>query len=115
MALFAVLATQAPTAGEREVFLRRLPEGFAYTKELVDKGVIRHSWIRVGASGGLNIYDVGSHEELLSVLYSNPVSPYLKFEVIPLAEPESFDPAAYLLKWDAKAKNDSVGEAAHVH
>lgn len=99
MALFAVLATQAPAAGEGEVFRQRLPEGFSYTRSLVDKGIIRHSWIRVGASGGLNIYDVESHEELLAALYSNPVSPYLAFEVIPLAEPASFDPAAYLAKW----------------
>lgn len=99
MALFAVLATQAPAAGEGEVFRQRLPDGFAYTRELVDRGVIRHSWIRVGASGGLNIYNVGSHEELLAALYSNPVSPHLRFEIIPLAEPGSFDPGAYLEKW----------------
>ncbi|WFE62998.1 muconolactone Delta-isomerase family protein [Micromonospora sp. WMMD714] len=99
MALFAVLATQSPAAGEAKEFRERLPEGFAYTKALVDKGVIRHSWIRVGASGGLNIYDVDSHEELLAALYDNPVSPHLKFEIIPLAAPASFDPAAQLLKW----------------
>lgn len=104
MALFAVLATQAPAAGEGPEFRRRLPEGFAYTKALVDKGVIRHSWIRVGAAGGLNIYDVESHEELLSVLYANPVSPHLCFEVIPLAEPASFDPAEYLVKWTANER-----------
>lgn len=100
MALFAVLATQAPAAGEAKEFRERLHEGFAYTRTLVAKGVIRHSWIRVGASGGLNIYDVGSHEELLTALYDNPISPHLKFEVIPLAEPGSFDPAAQLAKWN---------------
>ena len=102
MALFAVFATQAPAAGEGDVFRQRLPEGFAYTKSLVDRGVILHSWIRVGAAGGLNIYQVDSHEELLALLYSNPVSPYLKFEVIPLAESGSFDPAAYLARWTAE-------------
>ncbi|GAA5051659.1 muconolactone Delta-isomerase family protein [Nocardia callitridis] len=91
MALFAVLATQAPAAGEAKEFRERLGEGFAYTRALVEKGTILHSWIRVGASGGLNIYDVDSHEELLSVLYDNPVSPHLKFEVIPLARPDAFD------------------------
>jgi muconolactone delta-isomerase len=99
MALFAVLATQAPAAGEGGVFRQRLPAGFAYTKSLVDKGIIRHSWIRVGAAGGLNIYDVQTHEELLAALYGNPVSPHLRFDVIPLAEADSFDPAAYLAKW----------------
>lgn len=94
MALFAVLATQAPAPGEAKEFRERLSEGFAYTRALVEKGIIRHSWIRVGASGGLNIYDVDSHEELLSVLYDNPVSPHLKFEVIPLATPGAFDKLA---------------------
>jgi len=106
MALFAVLATQAPAAGEAREFRERLHEGFAYTRALVDKGVIRHSWIRVGASGGLNIYDVGSHEELLAALYDNPVSPHLRFEVIPLAEPGSFDPRAQLAKWNRPAEQD---------
>lgn len=95
MALFAVLATQAPTGIDADAFRRRLPEGFAYTKTLVDEGVIRHSWIRVGAAGGLNVYEVGSHEELLSALYDNPLSPHLRFEVIPLAEAGSFDPVAF--------------------
>ncbi|MGC4864923.1 muconolactone Delta-isomerase family protein [Micromonospora sp. DT53] len=103
MALFAVLVTQAPAPGEAKEFRERLHEGFAYTRALVAKGVIRHSWIRVGAAGGLNIYDVGSHEELLARLYDNPVSPHLRFEVIPLAEPGSFDPAAQLAKWAREA------------
>lgn len=99
MALFAVLATQAPAAGEAKEFRERLGEGFAYTRALVEKGVIRHSWIRVGASGGLNIYEVASHEELLKVLYDNPVSPHLKFEVIPLARPDALNPDAQLAIW----------------
>jgi muconolactone delta-isomerase len=95
MALFAVLATQAPKGISGDEFRRRLPEGFQYTKALVDKGVIRHSWIRVGAAGGLNIYEVDSHEHLLSALYDNPLSPHLNFEVIPLAEAGSLDPVAF--------------------
>ncbi|MFD9888478.1 muconolactone Delta-isomerase family protein [Amycolatopsis sp. NPDC059027] len=95
MALFAVLATQAPTGLDADTFRRRLPEGFRYTRNLVDKGVIVHSWIRVGAAGGLNIYRVDSHEQLLSALYDNPLSPHLSFEVIPLAEPGAFDPVAF--------------------
>jgi muconolactone delta-isomerase len=95
MALFAVLATQAPAGISADEFRRRLPEGFEYTRKLVEKGVIRHSWIRVGAAGGLNIYDVATHEELLAVLYDNPVSPHLSFEVVPLAEAGSFRPRAF--------------------
>lgn len=95
MALFAVLATQAPAGIDADEFRRRLPAGFAYTKALVDKGVIKHSWIRVGAAGGLNIYAVESHEHLLTLLYDNPISPHLRFEVIPLAEAGSLDSTAY--------------------
>ncbi|MEU4711952.1 muconolactone Delta-isomerase family protein [Nocardia salmonicida] len=95
MALFAVMATQKPTGISADTFRRRLPEGFEYTKALVDKGVIEHSWIRVGAAGGLNIYRVDSHEELLSALYDNPLSPHLTFEVIPLAEAGSLNPVAF--------------------
>ncbi|RAY12692.1 hypothetical protein DPM19_24175 [Actinomadura craniellae] len=95
MALFAVLATQAPTGISADEFRRRLPEGFAYTRNLVDKGIIKHNWIRVGASGGLLIYDVESHERLNTLLYENPISPHLRFEVIPLAVVGGFDPRAF--------------------
>lgn len=95
MALFAVLATQAPAGISADEFRERLPEGFAYTRKLADKGVIRHSWVRVGAAGGLLIYDVASHEELLTHLYDNPMSPHLTFEVVPLAEPGAFRSTSY--------------------
>ncbi|GAA3046685.1 hypothetical protein GCM10017562_05530 [Streptomyces roseofulvus] len=95
MALFAVLATQSPTGIPADEFRRRLPEGFAYVRGLVDKGVIRHNWVRVGASGGLLIYDVDSHEQLNTLLYGNPLSPHLRFEVIPLAGVDGFDPVAF--------------------
>ncbi|MEV6562878.1 muconolactone Delta-isomerase family protein [Nocardia sp. NPDC051756] len=95
MALFAVLTTQNPTGISADEFRRRLPQGFAYFKALVDKGVIKHSWARVGAQGGLNIFQVDSHEELAVALYDNPISPHLTFEVFPLAEVSSIDPVAF--------------------
>ena len=95
MAVFAVLATQAPTGISADEFRQRLPAGLEYTHRLVEQGVITHSWIRVGAAGGLNIYRVDSHERLLSALYDNPLSPHLCFEVIPLAAAGSFDPVAF--------------------
>ncbi|WP_410585911.1 muconolactone Delta-isomerase family protein [Amycolatopsis sp. lyj-23] len=94
MALFAVTTTQAPTGISADEFRRRLGEGFGYMQALVEKGIVTHSWIRVGESGGLNIYDVSSHDELMSALYDNPLSPHLKFEVWPLAEVSGFDPDA---------------------
>jgi muconolactone delta-isomerase len=95
MALFAVMTTQAPSGISADEFRRRLPEGYHYTLDLVTRGIITHSWIRVGASGGLNIYDVSSHEELMAALYDNPLSPHLKFELFPLSLPENFDPSAF--------------------
>ncbi|WP_445282383.1 muconolactone Delta-isomerase family protein [Streptomyces sp. DSM 118148] len=95
MPLFAVLATQSPRGISGDEFRTRLPEGFAYTRGLVDKGVIKHNWVRVGAAGGLLIYDVESHEELLGHLYDNPMSPHLTFEVIPLAQAGAFDSTRY--------------------
>jgi muconolactone delta-isomerase len=96
MALFAVLSTQHPVGISADEFRRRLPEGFIYTRALVEKGVITHNWVRVGASGGLLIFDVDSHEQLLACLYGNPISPHLSFEVIPLADVAGFDPVAHL-------------------
>lgn len=97
MALFAVFATQAPNGISADEFRHRLPEGFGYTRRLVERGVIIHSWIRVGAAGGLNVYQVDSHEQLLAALYDNPLSPHLRFEVVPLAAADSFDPSAFAL------------------
>ena len=95
MALFAVLVSPLPASQVLPEFREMLPDGFEYHRKLIDQGVIRHSWIRVGTQGGLNIYDVESHEQLLGALYANPISPHLNFDIIPLASRASFDPS----KW----------------
>jgi muconolactone delta-isomerase len=92
MALFAVLIDATPTGISADEFMRRLPEGYEYMKGLIGKGVIAHSWVRVGHSGGINIFNVSSHEELLDALYANPISPHLKFTVYPLVEVSDFNP-----------------------
>ena len=94
MALFAVLAKKAPVGISSAEFAGLLASGFDYTKDLEDKGVIKHRWICVGANAGLNIYDVDSHEQLMSVLYGSPAGPHLDFDVYPLIDPTSFDPTA---------------------
>lgn len=93
--MFAVIARKAPVGITGDEFQVRLSEGFAYTKDLVDKGIMKHRWILVGASAGLNIYEVDSHEELMSVLYNSPVAPHLEFEVFPIIDPSSYDPTEY--------------------
>ncbi|NUT46893.1 MAG: hypothetical protein HOV94_06155 [Saccharothrix sp.] len=92
MALFAVTTTQAPVGISADEFRRRLPEGYAYMMDLIDKGVIVHNWVRVGHNGGLSIFDVASHEELMLALYGNPISPHLAFGITPLARTDAFDP-----------------------
>lgn len=90
MPLFAVLTQQAPVGISGDEFRLRLPAGVAYLKELIRRGVIRHAWARVGESGGLTIFDVRSHEELLDALYANPISAHLSFRVYPLASVAEF-------------------------
>ena len=84
MAKFAVLATQAPIGIDGDEYRRRLPTGVAYMKSLMDRGLVEHAWARVGASGGMFIFNVESHEQLLGAIYDNPISAHLSFEVIPL-------------------------------
>ncbi|GAA0602676.1 muconolactone Delta-isomerase family protein [Streptomyces crystallinus] len=94
MALFAVIAKRAPVGISIEEFQAKLAEGFRYTQELQEKGLIRDRWILVGASAGLNIYDVESHEQLMQLLYRSPAGLHLDFEVYPLISPPSYDPTA---------------------
>jgi muconolactone delta-isomerase len=103
MALFAVTTTQSPVGISADEFRRRLPEGYAYMMNLIDKGVIAHNWIRVGHSGGLSIFDVASHEELMLALYGNPISPHLEFGITPLAETNAFDPKEFSAAEEEKA------------
>jgi muconolactone delta-isomerase len=96
MALFAVIARKSPVGISADEFSTRLAEGFQYTKDLEDKGVLKHRWIMVGASAGLNIYEAGSHEELMSLLYDSPVAQHLAFEVHPLIDPTRFNPMKHV-------------------
>lgn len=113
MALFAVFTHQNPVGISSDEFRHRLPEGFGYIQGLIDKGIIKHSWIVVGQSGGLNIYEVGSHEELTDVLYGNPLSSHLRLEVLPLSTPGGFDVEAFATRdVDTAAAPGSVDTAA---
>ena len=98
MALFAVIAKKAPIGIDADRFQQLLAAGFGYTQELQEKGVIKHRWVLVGANAGLNVYEVDSHEELMSVLYNSPAGPHLEFQVYPLIEPGSYSPTAYAQK-----------------
>lgn len=91
MPLFAVFTEQNPVGISADEFRQRLPEGFAHHLDLVSRGVIKHSWIIPGRSGGLNVYDVRSHEELTDALHGNPLSSHLSFQVFPLSDPGTFD------------------------
>ena len=95
MALFAVIAKRAPIGISIDEFQQRLAEGFQYTQQLQEKGAIKHRWVLVGASAGLNIYEVDSHAELMSLLYNSPAGLHLDYTVYPIIEPPSYDPTAY--------------------
>jgi muconolactone delta-isomerase len=95
MALFAVIARRAPVGISIDEFQRKLADGFQYTKDLEDKGIIRHRWILVGASAGLNIYEVDSHEQLMSLLYESPAGLHLQYEIYPIIAPPAYNPTAY--------------------
>jgi muconolactone delta-isomerase len=95
MALFAVIAKRAPIGIGIDEFQQRLAEGFQYTQQLQEKGAIKHRWVLVGASAGLNIYEVDSHAELMSLLYNSPAGLHLDYTVYPIIEPPSYDPTAY--------------------
>jgi len=89
--LFEVVTEGQPIGIPGDEFLKRLPHGLAYMKELRHKGVILHSWIRVGRNGATTIFDVDSHADLQRYLYGNPLTPHVKFDVIPLMESEGFN------------------------
>jgi muconolactone delta-isomerase len=89
--LFEVITSGVPIGITGEEFIKRLPDGMAYMKELRRKGVILHSWIRVGRSGATTIFSVDSHEELQNLLYGNPLTPHVQFEIIPLMESDGYD------------------------
>jgi muconolactone delta-isomerase len=84
--LFEVVTRAAPNGIDGETFYRRLAaEGIPYMRSLMERGTIIHSWARIGENGGLNIFSVDSHEQLLQDLYSNPISGHLTFQVTALA------------------------------
>ncbi len=91
MAKFAVMAKQAPIGISGDEYRKRLPTGVAYMKSLMDTGLVEHGWARVGASGGLFVFNVGSHAQLLKAIYDNPISAHLEFEVYALVEFGDFD------------------------
>ncbi|MEV0374132.1 muconolactone Delta-isomerase family protein [Streptomyces sp. NPDC050636] len=89
--LYEVVAQAKLDGISGDEFVRRLPQGLAYMKELGRKGIVRHSWVRVGGYGATNIFDVDSHEELLEHLNGNPLVPHIRYEVIPLSALSGFN------------------------
>lgn len=89
--LFSVQTQMNPTGIDADEFMTRLPQGVAYFQSLMQAGTIVHSWVRVGQNGGLSIFDVDSHQELLDALYKNPIAAHLKFEITPLVPTRGFD------------------------
>lgn len=89
--LFQVVTKMNPVGISADEYMKRLPEGVAYMRNLMQQGIIEHSWVRIGESGALNIFNVSSHEQLLKSLYENPLSPHLAFLITPLVPADVFD------------------------
>jgi len=89
--LFQVVTRMNPVGISADEFMKRLPEGVVYMNNLVKQRIIEHSWVRVGESGALNIFNVSSHEQLLKSLYENPISPHLTFQITALVPTDVFD------------------------
>ncbi len=89
--LFQVVTKMNPVGISADEYMKRLPEGVAYMNKLVKQGIIEHSWVRVGESGALNIFNVSSHEHLLKYLYENPISPHITFLITPLVPADVLD------------------------
>ncbi len=89
--LYEVVTKANLTGIDGQEFLRRLPEGREYMGKLRKQGAILHSWLRVGGYGATTIFSVGSHEELIRLLYGNPLVPHVSFDVIPLVAAEDYE------------------------
>lgn len=103
--LFQVVTKPNPVGISTDEFLRLLEKGVAYTRGLMDQGIIEHSWVRVGSAGALNIYNVSSHEQLLKCLNQNPISQHITLEVTPLVAIDTFDPTAFAEETGSKHKD----------
>jgi muconolactone delta-isomerase len=91
--LFEVRSVADPTGITGEHYAERvLSEEVPYLKKLKADGVISHAWMRIGQDGWLAIFDVASHEQLLGVIYSNPLSPHSAYEVAPVFAGKDFEP-----------------------
>lgn len=76
--LFQVVTKKNPIGISADEYMKRLPEGVAYMRNLKRQGIIEHAWVLVGESGALTIFNVPSHEQLLKYLYENPLSPHMR-------------------------------------
>lgn len=58
----------------------------AYAQDLQRKGLWPHLWRVVGEYANYSVLDVGSNDELHTLLSGLPLFPYLKIKVTPLAK-----------------------------
>ena len=56
----------------------------ALAQRLQDEGKWRHLWRIAGQYANVSIFDVGSVDELHTLLTSLPLFPYMRIEVMPL-------------------------------
>ena len=63
-------------------------------QDLQRKGVWVHLWRIAGQYSNISVFDVGSHDELHTILSNLPLFPFMAVDVMPLARhPSAIDPA----------------------
>jgi muconolactone delta-isomerase len=83
--LFQVKSSPDPTGITGDEYQRRVQsEEIPYLMDLQGKGVVTHAWGYVGRAGWLAIFDVETHQQLLGLIYSNPLSPHSSYDVVPV-------------------------------
>ncbi len=89
--LFKVRSFANPTGITGDDYAQRVQEQeIPYLQQLQSQGVITHAWLLVGQDGWLAIMDVQSHEQLLGVIYSNPLSAHSLYDVAPAFDGTTF-------------------------
>ncbi|HEY2977125.1 MAG TPA: muconolactone Delta-isomerase [Burkholderiaceae bacterium] len=71
-----------PTEKAQDIKAREL----AYSQALQREGKWPHLWRIVGEYANYSVFDVGSHDELHTLLSGLPLYPYMRVKVTPLAK-----------------------------
>lgn len=85
--LFLVhMQVQIPVDADKDFIDRLKAEEKAFSQKLQTEGTWRHLWRVAGQYANYSVFDVGSNDELHTLIASLPLFPYMAIEVTPLAQ-----------------------------